>query len=485
LRAFRDDLASARLLLCAPAGDRERRAEGRAAARRALGRFGALDGPGWRQADAVRRLPADEQERLAAEAGELLLLLAGGEAPGEALRLNRLAEEAYGDRPPRALWAQRAALCRRLGRDDEAASCRSRAEATTPRDGWDRHLLARELLAAGEEREAAAEVRQAVADDPTRAASWCLLGACVLDGADGDAVGPYTAAIALCSDHYGLYLDRGLAHLRRGDPRAAESDFRRALELRPDVALAHQHRAHALEAQGRLAEALADLDRVVAAGRTVRALLARARVREGLGDAAGAKADRAEALRTEPGDEEGLIARGVARAQAGDADGALGDFRRAVALNPRSLPGLHNQAHVLAEQRGQTAAAIAALDRVLEVQPRLAPAWGGRAVLHGRLGHAAEARLDARRMLALTPDDGEALFQCAGALALAGAAERRRGDVAQAERDHEEALRLVTRALRRGFGLALLETDHDLDALRGTPRFQALVRAVKELREGD
>src|SRR5262249_6905483 len=58
LSAFRDDLTSARLLLCAPGGDRGRRDEGREAARRALGRFGALDGPRWRRAATVRRAPA-------------------------------------------------------------------------------------------------------------------------------------------------------------------------------------------------------------------------------------------------------------------------------------------------------------------------------------------------------------------------------------------------------------------------------------------
>src|SRR5262249_33928135 len=111
------------------------------------------------------------------------------------------------------------------------------------------------------------------------------------------------------------------------------------------------------------------------------------------------------------------VARGVAWLQAGDADRALDDFRRATRLNPRSLPGWQNQAHVLAEVRGRTPEALSVMDRVVALRPRLAAAYSARAVLHARLGHADEAGADVAAALDLG-GDGEVFFQAAGAHAL-------------------------------------------------------------------
>src|SRR5205807_2469570 len=139
-------------------------------------------------------------------------------------------------------------------------------------------------------------------------------------------------------------------YLRLGRHADAEADLSRALELRPASRAALVCRALAREARGKYREATADLDRAVElGGPATRALLVRARVKRQLGDPAGARRDRAEALAGTPADEEDWIARGVARVTA-DTDGALADFAQAVKLNPRSLAGWQNQAHVLSER---------------------------------------------------------------------------------------------------------------------------------------
>jgi Tfp pilus assembly protein PilF len=248
-----------------------------------------------------------------------------------------------------------------------------------------------------------------------------------------------------------------------------------------------------------LQEARAELDQALTLGPpTNRAHFGRARVRERLGDPDGARGDRAAGLKLEPPDEENCIARGVAWLKEGNPERALADFRRATEHNPRSLPGWQNQAHVLSEVQNRTEDAVAVMDHVVSLQPRLAAARSARAVLHARLGHVELAQADIRAALELG-DDGEVLFQAAGAHALlhagltrqaeglrrAGGAERTVFDLERrAAREREQGLKLLSEALRHGFGFDLLATDHDLDALRGEERFQALLRAVRTL-QGD
>jgi eukaryotic-like serine/threonine-protein kinase len=186
-----------------------------------------------------------------------------------------------------------------------------------------------------------------------------------------------------------------------------------------------------------------------------------------------ATAARQEGLKRVPADEESWIARGVARV-ADDPRGALDDFRAAVKLNPRSLAGLHNQAHVLSEHLRQPRAAVAILDQVLRLHPDLVAAWAGRGVLRARLGLRAEAHRDALQALAREGDAGETLFQVAGIYALTSRSQAS---------DRDEAFRLLGRALQTGYGFDLLESDADLAPLRKEARFRNLVRAARTLKE--
>lgn len=98
----------------------------------------------------------------------------------------------------------------------------------------------------------------------------------------------YRNALVLC-------MLRAEAHGALGHPDAAEHDWTRALTLDPGNAWLHAQRAHAREQLGRLEGARDDLDRALEDGPDPHLLEARARVRERLGDPAGARADRAAA----------------------------------------------------------------------------------------------------------------------------------------------------------------------------------------------
>jgi tetratricopeptide (TPR) repeat protein len=152
---------------------------------------------------------------------------------------------------------------------------------------------------------------------------------------------------------------------------------------------------------------------------------------------------------------------------------ALADFQAAVRLNPRSLPGLYNQALIYADRLGQPRESIRVLDEAVRQHPHRVEPLASRAVLRARLGQRKDAHADGAAARSLAPDSVAVLYQTACIHSLTS-------------RDHpddaEEAFRLLVRALRQGFGHDTLEKDRDLEPLRGDPRFKRLVRAVRELR---
>jgi len=480
---FRHDWHTAQLMLNGRLADRVQRTEGRAVALQALARYQVLENPAWIDLAAVRRLPADEQARLRDDVGTLLLLLAGDtdsaatpqqQTLEDALRLNRLAEHCYpAGQAPGTLWTQRSRLVASLGQPEEAQRLLERAKEAPAGHTGDAVLAARELVQRGQWLKALPALRQAVGKDPQNFAAWYLLGNCYLDGLarEAEASACYTTCIALWPEFYGSYFNRGLAELRRRDHDAARQDFTRALELRPDFSEGLVHRALAYQGLQKYAEAETDLSRALEVGPAAsRVHLLRAQVRKLRGNAPGARQDLDDGLRQQPTDEEGWLTRGYVRVDS-DPQAALQDFARAVQCNPRSLAGLQNQAHVLAEKLGNQAAAIGKLDALLGYFPDYAPALAGRGVLRARLGQREAAQQDARAAL-LRDTRAPMLYQVAGVYAL-GARDH--------PEDRREALRLLREALHQGFGLDVIDSDPDLVPLRADPQFQDLVKGARAL----
>jgi Flp pilus assembly protein TadD len=471
----------------------ERAALGEAVARcrDLLGRYRVTEDPRWQQADAVRALPAEDRRRLAEEAGELLLLWARGEAlragegPGreaaleEALRLNARAEACYPPPAlPRAVWRQRADLLGQLGRRDEAGSLLARRDGPPGRDAppataRDLALAAAEDAAGGRYGDALARLEEATRKDPRSFWAWLDRGLCHEHlGQDAEAAACYGTCIALAPEFAPVSFKRGLAYLRLRKFGAAAADFDRVIRRQPGLLEARVNRALARMALGEDRAALADLDHALDRGAPyTRIYFIRATARDRLGDAAGAARDRQEGLRRRPADEQSWLARGAARV-AGDPEGALADFEAALVLNPRSLDGLRNKAHVLSERLGRTGEAVAVLDRLVRLYPDFVRGRGDRGVLLARLGRRREALVDARGCLERS-DQPLTHYQVAGIYALTS-----RRDAG----DRREALRHLSVALRQGVGADLLNTDHDLDPLRDDPEFRRLAGGLPRLR---
>ena len=481
-RQFRTEMRDAQVAFLDAATGQARPQEISAACRRALDRYRVLEDPSWQQAPAFRRLSPEAQERLRADAGELLFLLAamadpfqGDDPLRRALEMNERAESCYpAGQPPAALLRQRADLLRQLGRQAEAGQLLARADATPLRTPRDHCLLACTYTAEGRFRQALPLWQQATFQEPQNVWTWYGLGHSYDHLArPAQAVACYSACIALNPAFHGWYFQRGLAHLKQNQSLLACADFDQALRLRPDHGEAHVNRAVARLNDGRCAEAIEDLTRAVDLGvPAARLYLIRARARDKMGDRVGAERDRAEALRAEPADEAGWVARGVARVAAAPAD-ALADFDRALQGNPRFLPALESKAHVLAERLGRAEEAVQVLDRAVKLYPEDGPAHAVRGVLLARLGKREAALQDAREALAV--DESPAvLYQVAGIYALTS---RDNPD------DRRRACQLLAAALRQGYGYDLLKSDRDLDRIRDDPQFGQLLEAARTLQQ--
>ena len=224
------------------------------------------------------------------------------------------------------------------------------------------------------------------------------MGNCCLDGyidglgQDSDAVGCYSACIAMRPDFHAAYANRGLMRLRRGQFAEAEADFTRAVQLRPD-------RAEYLPGPGAGPRGPAPRSGGVGRPRLRRKNLARRpccsttcgrRSISGWAMKISARRDLDHVLRLTPDDETGFTARGLARASDGDMEAALADFTEAVKRNPNSVPGLQDQATVLAAVWAATARRWRRWTGCWNCTRR-SPGRAARAVVRARLGMRDEA----------------------------------------------------------------------------------------------
>ena len=448
-----------------------------------LARYGLLDDASWDKRATFQALSNEEQQRVRSQLAETCILLARGYAlqarPGEgerellgrATELNAVAERLSGADVPRVIWEQRAGLLRRLGKLEEADRAASRAKESRLQTGRDYFLSGSEALAQGRHREARDLLARAVELDPAEYWAHTALGAAYQAmGHFAAAVPCYDTAIALQPEVSWGYYNRGLLALLMRDYEKAAAAFDRAIALNPDHAETYLSRAVAALGQKDYVTARKNLDRAAELGASpIRVAAMKARVYELAGDRAAAKQELAEALKGQPTDEYTWIARANAQVST-DMPAAIKDFDSALAVNPRSMIALQNKASLLG-WLGRHEEAIRVLDRVVELYPDFVAARADRGVMNARLGKWEAAKADAEDALRRdqTPRN---LFQVAAIHAL----------LTRQDNVHKvEAIRLLTAALRAGFGFDQIETDTDLDLIRGTPEFKRVLDGVRAI----
>jgi tetratricopeptide (TPR) repeat protein len=482
---FRDEVRQSRVLLAtSPLSDRELLGEATSLALRALDRYQIRENPKWWDAPAVRQLAPAEQESLREEAGDLALLLASVTALQarnhaadrraddlrSALALNRASESCYADGAVPLLIGRQRERLNRLLDGDGAAREENRPAADDPQSAKDLALTAQDLMNHDRYADALPLWRRAVRLAPADVWTRAGLAACLDNLAKPeDAAACYSTCIALAPELCWLYFKRGVVYLRAANYEEARADFDRFLLDRPAVPEGYINRALAREGLKEYDQAIRDVTRAIELGTTqTRVYFIRSLLRDRVGDRKGAAEDRQTGVREEPTDELSAVVRGVNRLGT-DPKAALADFELAIQFNPRSLEGLQNKASVLADQLGQTGQALSVLDRTVEMYPWFVPARAGRGVLLARLGKRTEALRDAEECLRQDAKPAT-LYLVAGIYSQTSK---------QQPQDRDEAIYLLSTALRKGYGKELVAIDTDLDPIRKHPDFRRVSERVK------
>lgn len=191
--------------------------------------------------------------------------------------------------------------------------------------------------------------------------------------------------------------------------------------------------------------------------------------RQRTGDWVGAVCDWARGLVETPNDALSFVARAERRLDQPEA--ALADIEAALRIDAISAEALQLKAHVLSERMNKPSEAMAVLDRTIEVYPDSAINRVGRGVVLARQGKRPDAVRDAEDAL-IRDTKAPIMYMAACIYALTTRQERT---------DRFRALELLSNALQRGFGLDIVDTDTDLDPIRGLPEFKKIVAAAKEL----
>jgi tetratricopeptide (TPR) repeat protein len=476
---LRARLPALRMDLTVP-GDAAVRARGRAAAEEHLAPFGLPADPRWQRRAAFARTPDPLRPAVAADLGEVLLLLAHARkldrlsAPeperaallDEARQLNGLARDCFDpDAVPPFLCAQRAELAALAGEPDGGPPA---GDAKHPRDHY---LEAVGLIGGRNFRAAVGPLERAIAGEPGHAAAHFALAACRHQLRQYTrALERYDTAQAMLPGDPRPPFNRGLVFGVQGKVAAAEAEFALALALDPRHGESYLKRAGVRRQQKKYRAAEEDLTRALECGvSALQVYSLRAQVRALLGDRDGAESDRRAAGAVTPETEADFVYRGRSRLP-GDPKGALADFEAAAALNPYSLAAVQSQAHVWSELLRDDRPALAHLSAAAAFAPEDAGVRAGRAVLLARVGKRDDARLEAEIALALS-DDPTITYQIAGVYALSAAL-----DPADADR----AFALLRQAVRDGFRDAdTIDADPDLHPIRQRPGFAEISKSVR------
>ena len=256
------------------------------------------------------------------------------------------------------------------------------------------------LFAAGRYRPLENRARLLLRQNPTAGPVWKALGL-ALDAQGQDSLSAMRRAVELLPDDAEAHNNLGLALNKLGCLDQAESAFRQAIVLQPAFAFASNNLAVCLAAQGRLDEA------------------ERASFR---------------AIELMPDYAEGLCNRGFILKSLGRLGEAESSYRLALQLRPDYAEAHYNLA-VARQEQGRLSEAEAAYRKALQCRPKYAEALCNLGALYREQGRLVEAEDKLRQSLAINPN-------YAGAYCNLGVVEKDFGQLEQAEVSYLRALEL-------------------------------------------
>jgi tetratricopeptide (TPR) repeat protein len=189
----------------------------------------------------------------------------------------------------------------------------------------------------------------------------------------------------------------------------AQAEYERLFALAPGSARAHQLLGQSYQAQGRAAEAEAELKAAIEAGPpTAEVLVALGDLaRRSKLDFAQARTYYSRAVELAPGSYDALYGVGVCDSYAGEHAKAIGSFRRALRIAPDSAPA-RLALGISLLQTGETAAAVTELEEAAKLEPRMRQAYYHLGRAYQALGRSREAEVAFARVQELIQQDRKA-----------------------------------------------------------------------------
>jgi serine/threonine protein kinase/Tfp pilus assembly protein PilF len=481
LPAIRVDLSSI--------NDAPARADGIRHCRDLLARYAVLTNPKWREESRVQSLDADKKREVIEDVGEALHLLARAEwrqvkidAPVDARqeaeeirKLQELAKTCFeANKLPPSFWTLDAELAEAVGDQVAQQSGVENTKSATLTTARDYYLEGTAALWRGQALEAREFLEAAIARKPDHYAAHFSHGyASQLLRDFPRAMTHYRIAADLRVDDYRPYFNRGVILLLQGRHPEAVKEFDKAIAINPGHGESYRHRAVALIGGKHWEKAIEDLDQALTLNAsTLVVSLLKAQCLDALQLPERAQKLRTSAAGLQPKEESEFLTRAFSKMAANDPNGALGDLNEALKLNPYSLSGLQNKAHVLAEMLGRLDEALKVMDQVVEKHRDFSEGRAGRAVLLARLGKRDLAHEEIQRALVMG-GDATIIYQAACVYSITSG---------QQAEDLGRAMSFLREALRNNFrDFAVIDTDHDIDALRKHSEFKAVLKAAREL----
>ncbi|MFH1037176.1 MAG: tetratricopeptide repeat protein [PVC group bacterium] len=283
----------------------------------------------------------------------------------------------------------------------------------------------------------------------------------------------YRRALEVKPDDYRSRMNLGAILLRQDDAADAVAEFRRAVALRPDRAEAHNNLGSALSRAGRLAEAAAVLEKAIMIDpECVRAYSNLGTVLQARGDGEAAVNAFRRALPLQPETGEFYYNFGLVLAKQGRIEEAIEQYRTAVRIDPGSSDTQNNLGIALAA-RGDTEAAVAHLREAVRLNPGLEVAHVNLANILASRQRYPEAVAHYQRALQINPDSADARYNLGYTLELSGAKEdavRQYRDALRADREHVQAHYRLARLLLEN-NRVLEAEEHLRAALSVDPAF--------------
>ena len=196
-----------------------------------------------------------------------------------------------------------------------------------------------------------------------------------------------------------FYNNRGIAYGEKGEVDLAIEDFTKAIELKPDYALAYNNRGAVYRSKGEHDLAIEDCNEAIRLKHDYAEPYSnRGAAYRNKGDYNRAIKDYDIAIRLKPGFVEAYYNRGLAYHEKREFNLAIKDYSKAIELNPKLFHPYYNRGNAYLQKRDFDRA-IEDYSKAIELNPELAPAYynRGEAWLHLKEWDKARADLAAAK----------------------------------------------------------------------------------------